>query len=206
LTPVRCLIVLAHPLGESLSAHLAKVAGTQARAVGWDVTVRDLYADDFDPRLIGAERASYYTGFDGTAVATERAELQATDVLILVFPTWWFSFPAILKGWFDRVWAPGTAYDHAPDFGPMRPRLTNLRGVLGITTMGSPAWVDWLIMFRPLQRILRWAIIRPCAPQSYVRSCTLYRAETADPERIARFEAGMTTEIKAMARRLTCPD
>ncbi len=206
MTQRRCLIVLAHPLGESLNAHLAKVAEAQARATGWDVILRNLYADDFDPRLSRTERATYYTGFDGEAVAAERAELQATDVLIMVFPTWWFGFPAILKGWFDRVWAPGTAYDHAPDFGPMRPRLTNLREVLAITTVGAPLWVDWLVLRRPLRRILRWAIVRPCAPQSFVRWFTLYRAESADPRKLARFEASISTEIKAMARRLTCPD
>jgi NAD(P)H dehydrogenase (quinone) len=206
LTPLRCLIVLAHPLGESLNAHLAKLAAAEARAAGWDVTLRDLYAEDFDPRLTQAERASYYTGFDGDAVAAERAELEATEVLILIFPTWWFGFPAILKGWFDRVWAPGLAYDHAPDFGPMQPRLDRLREVLAITTMGAPAWVDWLILRRPLRRILRRAIIRPCAPQARVRWCALYRAEAAEPQRIARFEARLNTEIKALARRLTCPD
>jgi NAD(P)H dehydrogenase (quinone) len=202
----RCLIVLAHPLGESLNAHLAKLAETQARAAGWQVTLRDLYAENFDPRLTQAERASYYTGFDGAALAAERAELQATDVLILVFPTWWFGFPAILKGWFDRVWAPGLAYDHAPDFGPMQPRLTNLREVLAITTMGAPLWVDWLILRRPVRRILRWAIVRPCAPQARVTWRAFHRAETADPRRVARLKAGITNEIKAMARRLTCPD
>lgn len=198
----RCLIVLAHPLAESLCARLAALAQAEARAAGWEVTVRDLYATGFDPRLSAAERGSYYAGFAGESVAVERAELAAAEALILLFPTWWFGFPAILKGWFDRVWAPGTAYDHAPDLGAMRPRLQGLREVLAVTTLGAPAWVDWLILRRPLRRVLALAIIGPCAPKARVGWRALYRAEAVDMARLERFEAGLRAEIKAMARRL----
>lgn len=202
MTARRCLIVLAHPLGESLCARLARLAEAEARAAGWQVTVRDLYAAGFDPRLSGAERASYYAGYDGAAVAVERAELAAAEVVILVFPTWWFGFPAILKGWFDRVWAPGTAYDHAPDLGAMRPRLQGLRSVLAITTLGSPGWVDWLILRRPLRRVLTWAIVRPCAPLARVRWRALYRAEAVAAPRVDAFEAWLRRDMAALAREL----
>lgn len=201
----RCLLVLAHPLPDSLNARLAATVEAQARAQGWSVTRRDLYAEGFDPRLTVEERQAYYAAPPDT-LAAEKAELAEAEVLILVFPTWWFGFPAILKGWFDRVWTPGTAFDHAPDLGAMRPRLGTLREVLAVTTMGAPAWIDWLILRRPLRRILHWAIIRPCAPQAHVRWHALYQAEAVQPSRLARFEARLATEIKAMTRRLRCPD
>lgn len=193
-------------MGNSLNAHLAAVAEVAARDAGWQVTLRDLYASGFDPSLSAEERASYYTGFAGDGIATEQAELAAAEILILVFPTWWSGFPAILKGWFDRVWAPGTAFDHSPGFGPMRPRLEGLREVLAITTMGGPAWVDWLILRRPLRRILKWGIVRPCAVQARVGWRCLYQAETIDPGRISRFEATLRADINAIARRLKCPE
>jgi NAD(P)H dehydrogenase (quinone) len=202
LTVRHCLIVRAHPLAQSLCARLTNLLAVEARAVGWQVTVRDLYEEGFDPRLSKAERASYYTGYEGEAVAVERAELEAAEVLVLVFPTWWFGFPAILKGWFDRVWAPGTAYDHAPDLGAMRPRLQGLREVLAVTTLGSPLWVDWLILRRPLRRVLRWAIVAPCAPKARVGWSALYRAEAVEAARLERFEAELRAKIRAMARRL----
>ncbi len=202
----RCLIVRAHPLGDSLNAHLGAQATAAAQAAGWQVVVRDLYASGFAPSLSAGERASYYTGFAGEAVADEQAELALAEILILIFPTWWSGFPAILKGWFDRVWAPGTAFDHSPGFGPMLPRLQGLREVLAITTMGAPAWVDWLVLRRPLRRILTWGIIRPCAPRAKVRWHCLYRAETATPQRITRLEAAIRTDINAIARRLQCPE
>ena len=60
-------------------------------------------------------------------MTNERSQLAAAEVLILVFPTWWFGFPAILKGWFDRVWAPGVAYQPVPELRMMAPRLTGQR-------------------------------------------------------------------------------
>lgn len=206
MTPRRCLIVRAHPLGDSLSAHLAALAMAEAQAAGWQVTQRDLYATGFDPRLSAGERASYYTGFAGVGIAAEQAELAAAEVLILIFPTWWSGFPAILKGWFDRVWAPGTAFDHSPGFGPMLPRLGRLREVLAITTMGAPAWVDWLVLRRPQRRILKWGIVRPCATRARTLWRCLYQAETADPPRSARFEATLRRDITVIARRLQCPE
>ena len=82
------------------------------------------------------------------------SRLKEAEALVLLFPNWWFGFPAMLKGWFDRVWGPGIAYDHASDFGPIIPRLDNLKRVLAITTMEAPRWVDRLVMWQPVKRIL----------------------------------------------------
>lgn len=205
-TPPRCLLVRAHPLTESLNARLAAAVEGFVRAAGWEVVTRDLYADGFDPRLGPEERAGYYVGYPAKAVADRHAELQAAEVLILVFPTWWSGFPAILKGWFDRVWSPGVAFDHAPDLGAMKPRLAGLQEVLVVTTLGSPAWIDWLILWSSQKRLFQWGILRPCAPRAMLRWYPFYRAESAGPDRVARFEARLRAEVKAMARRLKCPE
>jgi NAD(P)H dehydrogenase (quinone) len=201
----RCLLVYAHPLGESLNARLAATVEAEARAQGWHVTRHDLYAQAFDPRLTPEERQGYYATPAAT-LAEEKHELTQAQVLILVFPTWWFGFPAILKGWFDRVWAPGTAFDHSPGFGPMLPRLDALHEVLAVTTMGAPAWIDWLALRQPLKRILRLAILKPCAPKARLTWRALHSAEAVDGPRLARFEATLTADIQRLKRRLTCPD
>ncbi|MGA0539291.1 NAD(P)H-dependent oxidoreductase [Neotabrizicola sp. VNH66] len=189
----RCLIVTAHPLRESLCHHLAEGVEAVARARGWTVTRRDL-AQGFDPRLTAEERAGYYSGFAGGA-GDEMAELAAAEVLVLVFPTWWFGFPAVLKGWFDRVWAPGLAYDHSPGFGPMIPRLSGLRHVVAVTTMGAPGWIDRLVMRRPLRRALRWGIVKPCAPAARLDWLALYRAESLSPDRLTAFQTRIQRAI-----------
>ena len=205
----RCLLVFAHPLENSLNARLAATVEAQARAQGWQVTRRDLYAEGFDPRLTSEERRDHYATPPAMPPATlpqEKQELAGAQVLILVFPTWWFGFPAILKGWFDRVWAPGTAYDNSPDFGPMLPRLQTLREVLAVTTMGAPAWVDWLVLRRPVRRILSLSILKPCAPKARLTWRALHSAEAIAPDRVARFEARLAADITRIAGRLTCPD
>lgn len=183
----RCLIVLAHPRAESLSAHLARRLQREVEVLGWELRVRDLCADGFDPRLTAEEMAGK------AGPVQEQADLVWAEILVLVFPTWWFGFPAALKGWFDRVWVPGVAYD-AVD-GEMRPRL-GLRDVLAVTTLGAPATWDRLVMRRPLRRVLARGIVGPCAPGARVLWRALYRAETVEPARLARFEARLRRDLR----------
>ncbi|MDY0036592.1 MAG: NAD(P)H-dependent oxidoreductase [Zoogloea oleivorans] len=185
---MRCLVVKAHPLSESLCALLTERAITGLRTAGHAVELEDLYAEGFDASLMAEERRSYY----GKAYVTGEVQVQverllAAEAIVLVFPTWWFSFPAILKGWFDRVWAPGVAYDHSEGFGPIRPRLNNLRHMLVVTTLGSPWWVDRFLLRQPVKRILKTAIIGTCAPNCRVRILSLYKSEHLTPARVTRF-------------------
>lgn len=176
------LLVTAHPLSDSLCAYLAAHAEAGLRKAGHTVVLEDLYAQAFPPALTRTERASYYSPvYDADALAVQVERLRQAEALVLVFPTWWFGFPAILKGWFDRVWGPGIAYDHADDLGPIRPRLHGLRHVLAVTTLGSPAWVDWLVLRRPVRRVLKTAILGTCAPRAQLQMLSLYRAERPSP-------------------------
>ncbi len=186
----KALIVLAHPGAQSLSRLFAEDAARALESRGADIALLDLYAAGFAPALTPAERAAYYgEQQDHSGVVEHASLLTEAETLVLVFPTWWFGMPAILKGWIDRVFAPGIAFEHASDFGPIKPRLTNLKRVLVITTLGSPAWIDWLVMRRPVRRILKTAILGLCAPQAKFTILSLYAAENPDPGRIKAFEA-----------------
>ena len=71
---------------------------------GYKVIVKNLYKENFNPVLTKAERASYYEKlFDNSQIESDINQLREAELLVLIFPTWWFGFPAILKGWFDRV-------------------------------------------------------------------------------------------------------
>lgn len=197
---MRCLVVLAHPLRDSLNAHFARLAVDELSSAGHETDLLDLYADDFDPRLTQAERSAHYRD-DGPspAMAEHAARLAKADALVLVFPTWWFGLPAILKGWFDRVFAPGVAFDHSPDFGPIRPRLATLRHVVAVTTLGSPWWIDMLVLRRPVRRILKTAIFGACAPKARFRYLALHDAERPAPERVARFERRIRKALSGLS-------
>lgn len=193
---MRCLVVVAHPVETSLCGAFARTAVETLAAQGHAVTLHDLYRPGFPPALTEAERLSYYTGrYHRTAVAAEIDALVAAEGLVLVFPTWWFGFPAVLKGWFDRVWAPGVAFVHSADYGPIRPRLDGLRHLLAVTTLGSPWWVDLLVMRRPVRRVLKTAIVGGCAPACRFEMMSLYGAERPDAARAEAFSARLAARL-----------
>ncbi len=129
---MRAHIVLAHPEPRSFNAHLAEQARIALLARGWQVTLSDLYALDFDP----AEKAAHYTEpvdaarFDaqteqrhasdsGTLPQVVRDEidrLDRADLVILQYPMWWHLPPAMLKGWLDRVLVYGEVYQSKKRF------------------------------------------------------------------------------------------
>jgi NAD(P)H dehydrogenase (quinone) len=193
----KALIVLAHPAERSLSRLFAQTACEALSGTGHEANLLDLYSEGFDPVLSRQERAAYYAKSADTAAIADHADrLAGAETLVLVFPTWWFGMPAILKGWLDRVFAPGVAFDHASDFGPIKPRLTKLKKVVVITTLGSPAWIDWLVMRRPVRRILRTAVFGLCAPQAKFVMLSIYAAENPTPKRIESFKAGIAAALK----------
>jgi NAD(P)H dehydrogenase (quinone) len=186
---MRCLVVVAHPLSDSLCAEMACVAVATLTAAGHEVQVEALYQTGFSPTLTVAERQTYYgQPFESVAVSAQAERLVGAEGLVLVFPTWWFGFPAILKGWFDRVWAPGIAYDHASDLGPIAPRLHKLRHALAITSLGSPWWVDRLLLRQPVKRVLKTALLGTCAPACQFGMLSLYKAERLGEAQVRAFD------------------
>ncbi|WP_438750934.1 NAD(P)H-dependent oxidoreductase [Pararhizobium sp. O133] len=181
---MRILLVLAHPLSDSFAAAVADTAKAALEANGHAVDLLDLYHEDFDPRLSEAERRGYFdTPYDTSAVEDIVARLRAADGLILVFPQWWFNFPAILKGFFDRVFAPGVAFDHDKAGGRIIPRLTNIKLLWALTTTGSPWWIVRLYMGNPVQRLLKRGIAAFCAKDVKFRMLSLHDMDRATPTR-----------------------
>ena len=190
---MQALVVLAHPLSDSLCAHLAHEAIDALRARGTTVDVLDLYAEDFQPALTPAERRLHYkTPEPGPEIVALQQRLAAADMLVLVFPTWWFSMPAILKGWFDRVWAPKFAFEHGT---PIKPLLTGLKSCLVVTTLGSPWWIDAIVMRQPVKRVLRTGLVFACAPQARFDMLSFHQAETADGRQVEAFVGRMRKAI-----------
>ncbi|WP_062988234.1 NAD(P)H-dependent oxidoreductase [Nocardia anaemiae] len=121
---MRTLIVHAHPEPRSLNGTLKDIAVTTLREAGHEVQVSDLYAmrwratvdaDDFgepsDPLRVAADSGrAYDTGTLSADIAAEQEKLRWADTVIFQFPLWWYSMPAILKGWFDRVFTYHFAY------------------------------------------------------------------------------------------------
>lgn len=190
---MQALVVLAHPLSDSLCTHLAHEAIDALRSRGATVDVLDLYTEDFQPVLTPAERRLHYkTPEPGPEIVALQQRLAAADMLVLVFPTWWFSMPAILKGWFDRVWAPKFAFEHST---PIKPLLTGLKSCLVVTTLGSPWWIDAIVMRQPVKRVLKTGLVFACAPQARFDMLSFHEAETADGRQVEAFVGRMRKAI-----------
>ncbi len=85
-----------------------------------------------------AERAAYHGDQPvlDPLVAEHIADLHAAEVLVFIYPTWWSSMPAVLKGWFERVMVPGVGFVF-DDHHKVRPGITQIRHLIGISTYGS---------------------------------------------------------------------
>lgn len=104
------LIISAHPSPESFSNLLVESLAEFSSTLGWEVIVRDLYKTGFDPVLTPDDLIKIQTGQLPEDVEQEQEYLKNADVISLVYPLWWASFPAVLKGWFDRVLTNGFAF------------------------------------------------------------------------------------------------
>lgn len=123
---MKVLLVFAHPEPRSLNGALRDVAIAELKAQGHDVAVSDLYAEGWKSQVDRADfpvlddmtvlqpAAASKQAFEADALTEDvKAEIEKllwADLLILQFPLWWFTMPAILKGWVDRVFAYGFAY------------------------------------------------------------------------------------------------
>lgn len=194
---MRILLVLAHPLEDSFAAAVAKVARETLAAGGHEVDLLDLYREGFDPSLSEAERRGYFDQpYDASDIDNIVTRLRAAEGLILVFPQWWFNFPAILKGFFDRAFAPGVAFTHDPAGGRIVPQLTNIRLFWALTTTGSPWWIVHFYMGNPVRRLLKRGIAAFCAKRLNFRMLALH-----DMDRVT--DAGRKAHLERVRKALT---
>lgn len=123
---MQALIVVAHPERESLSHQLALQVGRGLHEHGHQFELADLAAEGFDPRFSAADLAVHRQRATPPAdVAREQARIERADALVLVHPVYWWSMPALLKGWIDRVFANGWAFDYADE--KLTKKLRHLR-------------------------------------------------------------------------------
>lgn len=123
------LIVTAHPDPASFthSAVARFVAGIET-VEGASHEVLDLLAEGFDPRFSAADDDA----FDGRTtvgpeIVAQQQRIDRADVLVLLFPVYWWSMPAVMKGWIDRVFVSGWAFVEHPEEGMTR-LLGRLKG------------------------------------------------------------------------------
>jgi NAD(P)H dehydrogenase (quinone) len=134
---LRILVVYAHPLETSFIAALHRRAVETLRAGGHSVDDADLYAERFDP-VMSREQFAHYVD---TEVNTREVEsyvkrLRDAEALVLVFPVWFDGLPAMMQGYFQRVFLPGVAL-RIDESGLFHPNLRNLKRMAAVCTYGE---------------------------------------------------------------------
>jgi NAD(P)H dehydrogenase (quinone) len=193
---LRVLVLYAHPNPESFVAALHRNVLEALRGDGHDVDECDLYAEGFDPVLSREERLGYH------AVPANRApvedyvrRLERAEALVMVYPVWNFGFPAILKGYLDRVFLPGVSF--RLENGLTVPNLKNIRHLIAVTTYGAPRHRAMLLGDPPrklVKRVLRVLI----APLAKVRYLALHRMNTVTQAEREAFIAKVRGNLRGL--------
>ncbi|MCM2290971.1 NAD(P)H-dependent oxidoreductase [Allorhizobium sp. BGMRC 0089] len=166
---MRVLVLHSHPVEESYGRALYRTTCNALETAGHQVDGCDLYAEGFNPVMSAEERRIYHDYPENTLPVQDHvARLKAAEALVIVTPIWNFGFPAMLKGYFDRVWLPGVSF--ALEDGRLTPTLSHIRKLAAVFTYGSTPLRAFLAGDPPkkiVKRVLR-AQIRLGAPVTFL--------------------------------------
>lgn len=181
------LIVTAHPVENSLSHTLAARIAARLREQGTQVEMADLHAEAFTPSMLRPDLAVYHG--DASAlpadILREQQRVERADMLVFVFPVYWWSVPGLLKGWFDRVLTLNWAYKVAEDgriVGNLRDVPVRLIATAGSDLKGF----DKHGYSTAIQTQLVEGVFGFCGLKN-VRLDILYEADTASSEQVEDF-------------------
>ena len=175
---MRVHVIHAHPVETSFNRALFNTTLESLEQAGHAVDPLNLYEQDFPAVLTREERLGYHDIPENLTPLTKPyvERLRAADALVFVHPVWNYGYPAILKGYFDRVWLPGVTFKM--DDGILTPSLNHIRKVGAVLTYGAMRHRAW-ILGDPPRRIVKRVIrgqIRPLAPVMFMAHYDMNRS------------------------------
>ncbi|MFJ2709638.1 NAD(P)H-dependent oxidoreductase [Pseudomonas sp. NPDC087346] len=133
----KALIVVTHPVPGSLNHAIADGIGKDLNERGIKVEIADLHAEGFSPAMTAGDVMLYRgAGELAPEIAREQARVDQADMLVIVFPVYWWSAPSMLKGWFERVFNGGWAYT-VDDKGRINGNMRDIPVLLVATGAGN---------------------------------------------------------------------
>ena len=189
----RALVLYAHPCDDSYGAALHHTVLESLEERGWDVDDCDLYREKFNPILTTEERTNYHNEPSNIEPVKDYVDrLRAADTLILCFPVWNFGYPAILKGFLDRVFLPGVSFKLVD--GKVKPNLTHIKKLAAVTTYGGTRVRATLAGDPPRMCVKRaiWHVTRP----TKMRYIALYDMNRASDAKRAAHLTKVAREMK----------
>lgn len=189
----RVMVIFAHPVPESFSSALHDRVVETLEARGWQVDDCDLNAEAFPAVMSCEERRTYHDeSINKNPVKQYVERLQAAQAIVFVYPVWNFGYPAILKGFFDRVFLPGVSFKLVD--GHVRPALTNIKKMAAVTTYGGTRMRAFLVGDPPRKLMTRPVrYVTGGAPMTYL---ALYDMNRASKDRRQSFVNRVTAAME----------
>jgi NAD(P)H dehydrogenase (quinone) len=183
---LRVLVVYAHPLEESFLSAAHRCAVEALQSGGHEVDDLDLYAEKFDPVLSPGQMQSYVdVGRNAREVESYVERLRAAEALALVFPVWFDGAPAIMQGYFQRVFLPGVA-TIIDERGLFHPNLSNLKRMATVCAYGERR-LEVAKKHDPPRRFVRDNIGALIDPQGRFEYLAIYGMDSSTAPRRAAF-------------------
>lgn len=189
---MRVMVLHAHPVAESFNHALYNAVLDTLRNKGHQVDPVDLYAEGFNPVMSREGRLGYHDVPENVTAELKPYvdRLMTAEALVIVHPVWNYGFPAILKGYFDRVFMPGVSFvlegGDDPDKGKLVPNLKHIRKVMFVTSYGGDRWRTWIMGDPPRRMAKRWGWVTfgGWLPPTYL---ALYDMNNVSPDGLRAF-------------------
>jgi putative NADPH-quinone reductase len=192
---MRVLVLFAHPVETSFNAALHRTTVAALKEAGYEVDDCDLYAEGFNPVMSRQERLDYHD----EAICTRPVQgyvdrLRAAEALVLSTPVWNYGYPAILKGFLDRVFLPGVSFKLVN--GQAAPALQHIRKIAAVTTYGGTR-LRTILMGDPPRKIFGRMLRASVHPLAKAKYLALYDMNRNSEPTLTAFLERVNQEMRA---------
>jgi len=194
---MNALLVIGHPAPGSFSHAMADAAQEILVAGDYSCLRHDLYAEGFNPVQPVPESGNVSS--DDPLVEAHCRDLAAADLILVFHPNWWSQPPAIVKGWIDRVFRLGTAYQYPESVGydGVPQGLLRARHALVFNTSNTPQTREREVFGDPLEQLWRTSVFGLCGVPNMLRLAAGPMANSTAAQR-----AGWLEDVRAIVRRV----
>jgi len=154
----KILLILGHPVKDTFSDQLRESYKRGATAAGAEIREIVLRKLKFDLNFSEGYRGNQELEPD---LVKAQEDITWADHLVVIYPNWWSTFPALMKGFIDRTFLPGFAFKYRKG-SLLWDKLLTGRSARMIVTMDTPPWYYWLIYRRPGHNAMKRGILEFC--------------------------------------------